>query len=312
MDRNYRIAVFGTGAVGGYFGGRLAEAGHEVAFIARGSHLHALREDGLRVESPAGDFHIQPVRATDDPADVGPVDVLLVGVKAWQVREAARAMRPMIGADTMVLPLQNGVEAPAELAETLGDEPVLGGLCKIAAAVPSPGRVRHMGIDPIMTFGELDGRRSQRVTALNRAFDGARGVRAEIAEDILAAMWGKFLFICGVSGVGAVTRVPIGVFRAQSETRALLANAMEEVAALAVARGIDLGEDAVGRTMAFIDGLPSDATASMHRDIVDGRPSELEYQNGAVVRLGQAVGVETPVNRFIYHSLLPLERQARG
>lgn len=307
-----RVAVFGSGAVGGYFGGRLAEAGEDVTFIARGVHLRALREDGLSVESPAGDFHIKPVRATDDPSDVGPVDVVLLGVKAWQVHEAARAMRPLVGADTMVLPLQNGVEAPSELVDVLGAEPVLGGLCKIAAAAVSPGRIRHMGIDPVVTFGELDGRRSERIAALKRVFDAATGVRAEISEDILAAMWGKFVFICGVSGLGAITRVPVGVFRAQPETRALLAKVMEEVGAVAAARGIDLGENSVGRTLAFIDDLPAQATASMHRDIVEGRPSELEYQNGAVVRLGQAAGVETPVNRLIYHCLLPLERQARG
>ena len=311
MDSKYRIAVFGSGAVGGYFGGRLAEAGAKVAFIARGAHLRALREEGLRVESPAGDFHLGPLRATDDPGDVGPVDVVLVGVKAWQVREAARAMLPLIGPDTTVLPLQNGVEASSELAEALGSGPVLGGLCRIVAAAVAPGVIRHMSVDPVVTFGELDGRRSERVAALERAFAAATGVRAEISDDIQAAMWRKFLFICGMSGIGAITRVPVGAFRGEPETRALLRKTMEEIAAVAAARGIDVGENVVDRTLAFVDGLPADATASMHRDIMEGRPSELEYQNGAVVRLGEAAGVETPINRFIYHSLLPLERRGR-
>lgn len=310
-DGEYRIAVFGSGAVGGYFGGRLAEAGAHVAFIARGAQLRAIREQGLRVASPAGDFHLHPVLATEHPADVGPVDVVLVGVKAWQVREAAPALRPLVGPDTTVLPLQNGVEAPSELAEALGAEAVLGGLCRIVAAVAEPGLIRHMGVDPVVIFGELGGRRSERVAALKSAFDAVTGVRAEVSDDILAAMWSKFLFICGMSGVGALTRVPIGELRAEPETRALLRNGMEEIAALAAARGIDLGEDVVDRTLAFVDDLPADATASMQRDIMEGRPSELEYQNGAVVRLGEAAGVQTPVNRFIYHSLLPLERRAR-
>ena len=311
MNGKYRVAVFGSGAVGGYFGGRLAEAGAEVTFIARGTHLRVLREEGLCVESLAGDFRIQPANATDDPGDVGPVDVVLVGVKAWQVRAVAPTMRPLIGADTIVLPLQNGVEAPSELIEALGAGPVVGGLCRIVATVARPGRIRHMGVDPIVTFGELDGRRTARIDALKHAFDAATGAHPEVSDDIQAAMWGKFLFICGVSGVGAVTRVPVGAFRAQPETRALLAGAMQEVADVAAAHGIGLVENIVDRTLTFIDGLPADATASMHRDIVEGRPSELEYQNGAVVRLGQAAGVETPVNRFIYHSLLPLERRSR-
>jgi len=307
-----RIAVFGTGAVGGYFGGRLAEAGAEATFIARGEHLRALQADGLMVESPAGDFHLAPVRATEDPGDVGVVDLVIVGTKAWQVEEAARALRPMVGSRTMVLPLQNGVEAAAQLSQVLGGEAVLGGMCKIAAAVAAPGRIRHMGVDPLVVFGEQDNRETDRVQALKRAFDGALGVRAEIAADIHAAVWEKFLFIVAVSGVGAITRVPIGDFRAVAETRALLGGVMKEVREVAGARGIDLGADPIERTLTFIDTLPEDATASMQRDIAAGRPSELDYQNGAVVRLGEEVGVETPLNRFIYHALLPGERRARA
>ena len=305
------VAVFGTGAVGGYFGGRLAEAGSDVAFIARGRQLRALRDDGLTVESPDGDLRIAPARATDDPAEVGTVDLVIVGTKAWQVAEAGRALRPMIGPGTSVLPLQNGVEASAELARELGEEHVLGGMCKIAAEVAAPGRIRHMGVDPVVVFGELDNRRTDRVEALKRAFDDARGVHAEIAPDIQAAVWRKFLFIVAVSGIGAITRVPIGAFRAVPETRDLLIRVMEEVHDVARARGIHLGADPIEHTLAFIDELPEGATASMHRDIVAGRPSELEYQNGAVVRLGQAAGVDTPLNRFLYHALLPAERLAR-
>ncbi|RLC62817.1 MAG: 2-dehydropantoate 2-reductase, partial [Chloroflexi bacterium] len=197
-----RIAIFGTGAVGGYFGGRLAQAGEEVVFIARGEQLQALRDHGLRVDSPQGDFVIHPVQATDDAAQVGIVDVVLVGVKAWQVPEAAQAMAPLVGADTFVVPLQNGVEAPSQLAAVLGDEHVLGGLCRIVSFVVEPGHVRHAGLEPYVAFGELDNRPSERVRRLQAAFARA-GVTAEIPADIGAAMWEKFLFIASFSGVGA-------------------------------------------------------------------------------------------------------------
>jgi 2-dehydropantoate 2-reductase len=307
-----RIAVFGAGAVGGYFGGRLAQAGEEVALIARGKHLQALQARGLRVDSIAGDFAIRPVEATDDPARVGAVDAVLVGVKAWQVTEAALAMRPLIGPETFVLPLQNGVEAPHQLAAALGAEHVLGGLCKIISSLVGPGHIRHTGMaPPYVALGELDNRPSERAERLRRVFERA-GFTAEIPPDIHVAMWEKFLFIASFSGVGAVTRAPAGVLRSRPETRHMLEQAMGEALAVAQARGIALTEEAISRTMALIDGLPPGGTASMQRDIVAGRPSELEAQNGAVVRLGREVGVATPLHAFIYHSLLPSELRARG
>jgi 2-dehydropantoate 2-reductase len=306
-----RVAVLGAGAVGGYFGGRLALAGEEVVLIARGAHLEALCRRGLRVESIQGDFVVQPVLATGEPGEVGAVDVVLVGVKAWQVPEAARAMRPLIGPETFVVPLQNGVDAPAQLVVTLGTGHVLGGLCKIISSLVEPGHVRHAGMEPYVAFGELDGRPSERAERLRRTFERA-GVRAEVPSDIHVAMWEKFLFIASFSGVGAVARAPVGVLRRLPETRQMLEEAMDEIVAVAQARGIALAEEAISRTMALIDGLPPGGTASMQRDIVAGRPSELEAQNGAVVRLGQEMDVATPLHTFIYHSLLPQERRARG
>jgi 2-dehydropantoate 2-reductase len=305
-----RIAVFGTGAVGGYFGGRLAQAGEEVIFIARGEHLQALRSHGLQVDSVKGDFMVQPVQATHDPAQVGVVDVVLVGVKAWQVPAAAQAMRPMVGSDTFIVPLENGVEAPAQLAAVLGAQHVLGGLCKIISFTLRPGHIRHAGIEPYVAFGELDNQASERAERLRQAFARAAGVTVEIPPDIQAAMWDKFLFIASFSG--AVTRAPAGVLRNVPETRQLLEQAMREIFAVAQAREIALSGDIVGQTMAVVDGLPPDGTASMQRDIMEGRPSELASQNGAVVRLGQEAGVATPLHRFIYNSLLPLELRARG
>jgi len=308
-----RLAVFGTGGVGGYFGGRLAQAGESVVFVARGAHLAALRRAGLRVDSPAGGFHLVPVEATDDPASLGRVDGVLVCVKAWQVAEAAHAMLPMLGSETFVVPLQNGVEAADELAAVVGPQRVLGGLCRVVSYLVEPGQVRHAGVDPRVEFGERGGRRpSARVEALRAAFQRASGLSVGTPDDIDAALWEKFLFIAPFSGVGAVTRAPAGVIRAVDETRQLLAGAMKEILELARARGIALSDDALDRTLAYFDALPADATASMQRDIMEGRPSELEYQIGAVVRLGRKAGLAVPVNECLYGSLLPAELKARG
>lgn len=306
-----RIAIIGAGAVGGYFGARLAEAGEDVAFVARGATLEALERDGLHLESPLGDLHLADVRATGDPASIGPVDAVIVGVKSWQVTEAARSIRPLLGDGTCVLPLQNGVEAPERLAAVLGAGPVLGGVCKILCRAVAPGRIRHLGAEPWIALGELDGRRSERVDRLRRALERAR-VKTEVPPDVSVALWEKFLFIVAVGGLGAVTRSPVGVLRSLPETRALLAEAMREVAAVAAARGVELGARAVDEALAFIDRLPAGAAASMQEDIVAGRPSELDDQNGAVARLGRDAGVDTPLNRFIHACLLPMERRARG
>lgn len=306
-----RIAVFGAGGVGGYFGGRLAQAGEEVVFIARGEHLKALRTHGLRVDSVKGDFLLQSVQVTDDPGQVGVVDVVLLGVKAWQVPEVVQAMRPLIGPDTFVVPLQNGVEAPAQLVAVLGAQHVLGGLAKIISFKVGPGHIRHAGAEPYVAFGELDNRLSERAERLCQAFKRA-GVTVEIPPDIQSALWEKFLFIVSLGGVGAVTRAPIGVLRTVPEARQMLEQAMHEIFTVALARNIALPENVIGKTMAFVDRLPPDGTASLQRDLVEGKPSELASWNGAVVRLGQEVGVATPLHAFIYHSLLPLELRARG
>lgn len=306
-----RIAVFGAGGAGGYFGGRLAQTGEDVVFIARGEHLQALRTHGLRVDSVKGDFVLESVQATEDPSQVGVVDVVLLGVKAWQVPEAAQAMRPLIGPETFVVPLQNGVEAPAQLAAVLGAQHVLGGLAKIISFKVGPGHIRHAGAEPYVAFGELDNRPSERAERLRQAFERV-GVTVEIPPDIQAALWDKFLFVVSWGGVGAVTRAPIGVLRTVPETRQMLEQAMHEIFAVARAREIALPEDAIRKTIAFVDTLPPSGTTSLQRDIVEGKPSELASWNGAVVRLGQEVGVATPLHAFIYHSLLPLELRARG
>lgn len=305
-----RIAVFGAGGVGAYFGGRLAQAGEDVVFIARGEHLKAMQTNGLCVDSIKGDFEVKPVQASEDPSQVGEVETILVAVKTWQVPGAAEAMGPMMGPNTFVVPLENGVEAPKQIGDFLGKDKVLGGLCHIVSYIVEPGHVRHAGIEPHVAFGEMERGKSPRAERLKSAFDGA-GVWAEVPDDIQAAMWEKFLFIAAISGVGAVTRAPAGVMRNVQGTRQLLQQAMEEAVAVGNAHQVNLPDRVVEETMAFIDGLPEGATASMQRDIMDGRPSELESQNGAIVRLGSEKGVPTPIHTFLYHSLLPQELRAR-
>ena len=306
-----KIAIFGAGAVGCYLGGRLTQSVDEVIFIARGKHLQAMKNNGLKVDSINGDFIVNPVMTTDNPKDVGIVDMVLVAVKAWQVSDAAKSMRPMIGPETFVLPIQNGIEAPSQLAAILGAEHVLGGLCAFISYVVEPGHICHAGTDPIIRFGELDNSLSDRVNLLNDIFKRTLGITANIPSDINVAMWQKFLLITAWSGLGAITRVPVGIFRSLPETRQLLEKTMIEIYDVARARNIDLPENVIAKTLEFIDALPSGGTASMQRDIMDGKPSELESQAGAVVRLGQEIGIDTPVNNFIYSSLLPMERQAR-
>jgi len=218
----------------------------------------------------------------------------------------------MVGAETFVLPLQNGLEAPTQLAAVLGDQHVLGGLCGLSTYIVGPGHIRHAGAEPFVRLGELDNRPSDRVEWLRKAFERTSGITVNIPSDIHVAMWQKFVLITAWSGMGAITRAPIGIFRSQPGTRQMLEKTMCEICDVAQARDIDLPEDVVVKTMIFLDALPSEGTASMQRDIMDGKPSELESQNGAVVRLGQEVGVETPVNNFIYNSLLPMEMRARG
>lgn len=305
-----RIAIFGTGGAGGYFGARLADAGEQVVFVARGEHLQAIREQGLQLETPAGKI-IARGEATDDPTQLGAVDLVLVGVKTWQVKNAARALRQMIGPETLVVPLQNGVEAASELAAELGSEHVLGGLCGTISRVVSPGHILSIGETNFIKFGELDNSRSERAERLRQTFERA-GVNAEVPPDIQAAVWEKFIFVAPYGGIGAVTRAPAGVIRSLPETRRMLERGMGEILQVSRALRVSLTEDIVEKSLRLVDSLAPGATTSLQRDIADGKPSELEAWNGAVVRLGQAANVPTPLHEFIYHSLLPSELQARG
>lgn len=298
-----RIAVVGTGGVGGYFGGRLAEAGHEVGFLARpGAHLEALRSTGLHVSSELGDVLVRPAAATDEPADIGPVDVVLLTVKTWQVPDLLPRLAPLVGPGTGVLTLQNGVEAPQQVADVLGREAVLPGTARIFAMIEGPGRIRHVGPTASLSFAEWDGRPSGRVERLLHACHEA-GVKATVSRDVWVDLWTKFLFVVPFGTLGAAADAPLGVLRSRPGLRDLLHDAVREIYEVAVASGVALPDDAVGTAMAFLDDLTPEGTTSLHRDLRDGRPSELDAWTGAVVRLGRRSGTATPVHRVLYEVL---------
>lgn len=306
-----RIAIFGAGGAGGYFGARLARSGEDVTFIARGEHLEAIRQHGLRVDSILGDFVVSPAKVTGDPEQVGQVDMILLGVKAWQVKSVLPALRSLIGPQTTIVPLQNGVESPDLLTQAFGATHVVGGLAKIISFKVGAGHIRHAGADPYIAIGELDKRSSGRTIRIQQVFQKS-GISVDASEDIEAALWQKFLFVVSWGGVGTVTDAPIGVVRSMPETRLMLKQSMSEVLAVAQSKTIALDSDTVVKTMAFVDTLPPDGTTSLHRDIKNGFPSELESWCGAVNRFGKEAGVPTPLNEFIYNSLLPRELRAQG
>lgn len=309
-----RIAIVGAGGVGGLLGGLLARAGAEVVLVARGGALEAIRRDGLQVDSPLGVFSARVAAASDDPAALPAADAVLVAVKAWQVAGLAPRLAPLVAPGGVVVPLQNGVEAADQLAAALGAEPVAGGIVRCLAWLDGPGKVRHVGDRPEVVAGERGGRAggpSPRLAALAAALEQA-GVKASVAADVERATWEKFLLVEPWGAVASAARAPIGVLRSLPEARALLVRALEEVAGLARARGVALAPDAVAATAAFIDTLPPEGTVSMQRDVGAGRPSELEDQVGAVVRLARAAGVAVPAHEALLAALLPQEAAARG
>lgn len=299
-----RIAILGAGGVGGYYGGLLARDGQDVAFLARGAHLAALREQGLQVESVHGDFRVHPVEATGDPAEIGPVDLVLVAVKTYDLETAAEAAGPLVGAETAVLPLLNGLDADRRLAAVLGPEPVLAGLTHISSSLASPGLVRQISAVRRITFGERDGTVTPRARRIAAALASA-GIEVVLSDKIEVALWEKFLFIASISGVCCLARRPMGVVLATPETHQLYFQALREVEAVGRARGVALAPDLVERTLALSEGFAPETRPSMLVDLEAGRRLELEALNGAVVRLGGAVEVATPVHSVAYAALKP-------
>jgi 2-dehydropantoate 2-reductase len=304
-----KVAIIGTGGVGGYFGGKLAKAGYDVTFLARGEHMSAIQKNGLMVKSVLGDFKIENVKVSDRIDSIGSTDLVILGVKAWQVREISKELLPLVKKETIVLPLQNGVMAAEELGETLNKENIVGGLCRIISKIEAPGVINHFGLEPSILFGELDNTGTKRIEHIKDLFDKA-GINSIISEDISADLWKKFIGIC-VSGLLAVTKTTYGEMRELYETRQLMIELLNEIYRLSQETGVKIEPGFVERTISVIDSYPYGSTSSLTRDVWEGRPSEIEYQNGAVVRLGKKFGIDTPVNRFVYNSILPMEMKAR-
>lgn len=304
-----KIAVLGAGGIGGYYGGLLLQTGHDVTFLARGTHLQAIRERGLTIESVLSGPVRLPARATDQPAEIGPVDLVLFTVKSYDTASAAELLPLLIGEATAVLTLQNGVDNVEVLVERVERQHVLGGLCYIFCHIASPGVIRHTGGPRRIVFGELDGRITPRAEAIHDAFAGA-GVPIELSTQILLAMWEKYLFITAQGGMTALTRQPIGVIRENPEAFSMFMDASEEVATVGRARGIPIPEGVRDRVRRSAESLEPGSYSSLYQDLVHGRRMELEALPGNVVRLGQRYGIPTPVCRAIYAALLPYARAA--
>src|SRR5215218_895541 len=305
-----RIAVMGSGGVGGYFGARLAKGGADVTFIARGAHLAAMREHGLSIESAHAPLTLHKVNATDDPSTIGPVGLVLFAVKLWDTKAAARSLLPIMRPDTAIISLQNGVHKDDMLRAVFADAAVMGGVGYMATTIVRPGVIGQTGTMQRMIFGEFDGRRSPRAEYLLAASQ-AGGIDAEISPDIRRAIWEKYVFLVGLSGATTAMRMPLGPIRDNPQSRAFLLELMRETVAVGRAKGVALPEDYAEQRLVFADTLPTDMTSSMHHDLQRGRPLELRWLSGGVIELGAAAGVPTPANRAV-NDILMLHAQGRA
>jgi len=306
-----KIAMMGTGGVGGYYGGLLAHTGQDVIFIARGAHLAAIQEKGLQVKSVHGDFAVSSAKATDDPTEVGPVDLVIVATKTYHTDKAAQAIKPMVGPETVVISFQNGVDAAERIGAVVGVEHLIGGATWLSAAIEAPGVIGQYSQFRRIVMGEFNTQTTQRLQSIFDALK-ATGATVEMSDNILKVLWTKFVFIASVSALGSLTRVPYGGYVHVPESRAVLVEALKEVEAVARAKGIALDADVVNKTLAFIDGSAPTIKPSMQRDVEAGRVSELESMIGVVVRLGAELGVPTPVMRLAYAVLKPGNLTAQG
>jgi 2-dehydropantoate 2-reductase len=298
-----KIAVMGSGGVGGFYGGRLAHTGHDVHFVARGAHLEAMRQHGLTIENQEqGDIHVPKVNVTDDPATIGTADIVLIAVKLKDTDAAARAVKPIVGPHTAVLSLQNGVIKDDILRRHYPQSQVMGGVAYVATHVARPGVILQVGAMQRVVFGEYDGKQSARADALLKALLAA-GIKAELSGDIRRTLWEKYTFLVGLSGTTTTMRSTIGPIRANPRSRAFLHDLFREVVAVGRAHGVNLPADFADDRIAFGDGVPATMTSSMHHDLERGNPLEVEWLSGGVVTLGAAVGVPTPCNRAVWDML---------
>jgi len=299
-----RIAVIGAGGVGGAFGAALAKGGCDVTFVARGAHLKAMQERGLEVLGPRGDIHLQPAKATDDPASIGAVDVVLFCVKLWDVESAGAAIRPLVGTTTGVIPLQNGIDASERLIPILGRDAVMGGVAQISATIAEPGVIRQTGTFMRLVFGELDGRASARGAAFHAACQAA-GFDCVNTDDIIVALWEKFVLLATNSSVASLTRLPFGKLRDDPEVFALSEKGFAEAAAVGRARGVKLAPDLEERLAKMMRGFPPEMMPSMAVDLLRGNRLELPWLAGKVVALGRELNVPTPTFDVMYAALKP-------
>ena len=306
-----RIVVYGTGGVGGFFGGKLALAGHDVTFVARGKHLDAIQKNGLQIKSINGDFQVK-ANAVEFLDGHKAADLVLISVKSWQLDDAAEAIKPVINNDTSVLPLLNGADIAERLSEVLPPERVVAGLCRIVSRIESPGVIDHFAFEkPEIIFGLYDGRMNSRLKAIESLFDSA-GIHNKLSTNIRLDIWKKFLFITMVSGMGALTRSTFGVMREDENIRSLIYQTASEIVSIANNMDIRLSNTDIEKSFRAIDVTHYNTTASMQRDIMSGRPSELDNFNGYIVRKGKELHLNTPINALIYHCLLPQEKKARS
>jgi len=299
-----RIAVVGAGGVGGGFGAALAKAGADVTFIARGAHLAAMKRDGLKVQSPRGDTHLVPTKATDNPAEVGTVDIVLFCVKLWDIESAGEAIKPLVGSGTAVIPLQNGIDAAERLVPILGNNAVMGGVAQISASIIAPGVIQQVGTFMRMIFGELDGTRGKRAEEF-LALCLKAGFDATLSDQIQTELWMKFVLLATNAGITAATRRPIGELRDDADIRPVMVTALWEVFEVGRAKGVPLPADAVEKILVFIGHAPPTMKASMALDLERGNRLELPWLNGKVVELGRQLGVATPTHGMIYAMLKP-------
>lgn len=307
-----RIVVYGSGGVGGYFGLRLAQSGNQVHFMARGAHLEQIKANGFELISPKGNFLLKDVQVSSqsDQIEFDEIDLVIFACKTFQLEAAAKEIAPFVGSNTMLLPLLNGVESPEILSFVFGSKNVLGGLCRIISKIDGPGRITHLDVEPSVVFGELNGAYSTRAQGVQSVFSQA-GVQIKLSEQIEKEMWTKFMFISSISALGAVVRAPIGVLR-KGYLRTVIRATLEEIHELARIKGIPQSSEIIDKQMEIIDRQADLTTASLQRDIMQGRPSELDAQNGAVVRMAKKYGVKTPWNEMIYEFLRPQEEESRN
>jgi 2-dehydropantoate 2-reductase len=304
------IVIYGTGGVGGYFGARLAQAGNKVTFIARGKHLEAIQKNGLQLRSPKGDYLVFPANASESISEAVDTDLILICVKSWQLEAVTKEIFQVLNEKTMVISLLNGVNNEQVLGTIIDKKHILGALCKVVSKIEDFGVINHISFEPTIVFGELDNVKTERALLLEKLFLNA-GIATKLAENIQTEIWSKFLFISTISAIGALTRATIGEIIASPQLRKMMRQTADEIVAIAREKGVYLYETIVKQQFKMIESQPYNTTSSLQRDMMEGKPSELEAQTGTIVKMGLELGIPTPVNSFMYDCLLPQEKEAQ-